>query len=68
MKDLTLPEVTHKLLIDRPASLTLQDVAEKTGLTLSWIKDFHIHGDKREASAKKIITLYNFLSPKKLKF
>ena len=57
-------EVTHHLLRNRPATTTLKDIAEKTGLSESWVNSFHIRGDKCSASVDKVEILYHFLTGK----
>lgn len=61
-----LKQVTLKLLRDRPASKTLKDVADESGLTESWIKSFHLRGDQYSASVDKVSALYEHLSGKTL--
>ena len=57
---------TFKLLRNRPAHIKLADVAKDSGLPLSWIKSFHINGDRKNSSSDKVQTLYEHLSGKKL--
>ena len=56
--------VTFDLLRHRPASITLKQVAEETGLSLPWVKLFHLRGNKCSASIDKVETLYKYLSGK----
>lgn len=56
--------LTFDLLKHRPASITLKQVAEKSGLPESWVKSFHLRGNKCSASVDKVEKLYKYLSGK----
>lgn len=56
--------VTFELLRNRPACMTLNDVAIESGLPLSWLKSFHIRGNKFSASIDKVEKLYQHLTGK----
>ena len=55
---------TFKLLRDRPASIKLKDVAEGSGLPLSWINLFNVKGDKCSSSIDKVEQLYRYFTGK----
>lgn len=57
---------TCRLLRNRPATLTLRDVAEATQLSEFWVKSFHVRGDKFDAGVDNVAVLYEYLSGKKL--
>lgn len=65
-KELDLRVDAHRLLVERKACVTLQDIASATGLKLSWVKAFHLNGATSSASADKIQTLIEYLTGKKL--
>lgn len=56
-----------KLLRDRPASIKLNDIAEGTGLSLSWVKKFAATGERFSPSADKLVMLHDHLAKNKLK-
>jgi len=62
----SLQKTTFELLRNRPASMKLSDVAEATGLPLTWIKSFNLQGDRKGSSSDKVQTLYEHLSGKSL--
>ena len=57
---------TFRLLRDRPASTTLKDIATASGLTESWVKNFHWRGANHSASVDKVEILYEYLTGKSL--
>jgi hypothetical protein len=57
---------TFNLLRNRPASITLDQIANEAGLSKTWVKSFHIRGDKRSASVDNVATLYEYLTGKSL--
>jgi len=52
---------TRKKLLDRPRSLTLDMIAEKTGLNKHWLNDFSTKTD-RDHGVDKVEALYYFLT------
>ena len=62
IEKVTLRLKTFKLLRNRPATIKLKDVADKSGLPLSWVKYFHLKGDRNSASVDKVETLYEHLT------
>lgn len=68
MLELTLREKTLKLLKDRDPTKKLLDIAIETGLSFYWLQSFLKNGNTSDAGSDKIVTLYNYLSPKKLKY
>ena len=56
--------LTLKLLRDRPASITLDQVADESGLSKTWVKSFHQRGDRFSASVDKVEQLYKYLTGK----
>ncbi len=58
----TLRQKTFHLLRNRPATIKLKDIAEASDLPLSWIKCFHLRGNKNSASVDKVEKLYEHLT------
>ena len=63
----SLRSKAFELLKTRPANMKLSDIAEGSGLPLTWVKSFHLKGGEKNSSADKIQTLYEYLSGKQLK-
>jgi len=58
----TLRLKTFNLLKNRPDNIRLKDISDASGLPLSWIKCFHLKGDKNSASVDKVEKLYEYLT------
>lgn len=56
---------TQELLKNRPRTLTLEQVAVDTGLSIEWLGPF---GREKidDPSVRKVVTLYEYLSGRKL--
>lgn len=60
-----LHAVTHELLRQRPRTLTLDKIAEDTGLTIYWL--MHYSGNANcDPGVSKVETLYEYLTKTKL--
>ncbi|MCK5611124.1 GIY-YIG nuclease family protein [Candidatus Pacearchaeota archaeon] len=62
IKPSSLRMKTFNLLKTRPAGVRLLDISDESGLPLSWIKCFHLRGDRNSASVDKVQTLYEYLT------
>lgn len=52
---------TRELLLNRPRTMTLDDIVAKTGLTKGWLNDFSTQS-MRDHGVNKVETLYFFLT------
>lgn len=72
MQSQTLCEKTLTLLENRPKGMTLLQIANDTGLTLYWLQSFLKNAKDSskdfDPGVNKIVTLYNHLNDKKLKY
>jgi len=62
-----LREKTLTLLKERSSNIKLLDIAIATGLSFYWLQSFLKNGHDSDPGVDKVETLYNYLSPKKLK-
>lgn len=56
---------TREHLRNRPRTLTVEKIAEDTGLTVAWINDFS-SSPERDHGVSKVETLYFYLKGEKL--
>lgn len=66
MKHTSLRLKTFELLKNRPASVTLAEVAERANLPITWVRSFHLKGNKNGANVDKVQALYQYLTGKSL--
>jgi hypothetical protein len=59
--------ITVALLKNRSPQITLKDISEKTTLPFAWLKSFQARGNELDSRSDRVVTLYEFLTQKKLK-
>lgn len=54
-------DITHKLLVERPRSLTYDEISKHTGISVPWLRDF-AGGRRENPGICTVQALYEFLT------
>jgi len=63
----SLRERTFELLRERPRNITLQQIADESGISFGWLGDFSA-GRGKHISCDKVQTLYEYLTGELLEY
>lgn len=58
--------ITVTLLKNRPKDKTLPTISKDTSLSIPWLKSLLLRGYHSDSHSDKIVTLYEYLSGKKI--